>query len=106
MSEEAKKREKTLAETDCETVRSVCRDLETTRRLAAWMDALVEENLALMEEAAGESSEVNRLRVAHLASQISVYRRIRNASKCALDLAAGKQPFPPLAPESAEGSVL
>lgn len=106
MSEEAKKREKTLAEIDCDMVRSVCRDLETTRRLAAWMDALIEENLAIMADAAGEGSEVNRLRVAHLASQISVYRRIRNASKCALDLAAGKQPFPPLAPESAEGGVL
>lgn len=100
------KRERTLAEIDCGKVVAFCRDADATRALAAWMDEIVEENLAIMAEAAGEASEVNRARVSHLASQISAYRRIRNAAKCALDLAAGKQPFPPLAPESAEGSVL
>lgn len=81
-----------IEEYDAKKVMAVCGDVSHTRELIAWMDELVSENVAL-QVALVESAEENReTRLCHLASQISSYRRIRDAANRALELAAGKPP--------------
>ncbi len=77
---------------DAKRVMVVCGDVSRTKELVAWMDELIAENVTL-EVALVESAEENReTRLCHLASQISAYRRIRDAANRALELAAGKPP--------------
>ncbi len=77
---------------DAKKVMAVCGDVSHTRELIAWMDELIGENVTL-QVVLVESVEENReTRLCHLASQISSYRRIRDAANRALELAAGKPP--------------
>ena len=83
----------------------MCGDVSRTKELVAWMDGLIAENVTL-EVAFVESWEENReTRLCHLASQISAYRRIRDAANRALELAAG-QPPDGAGKEPATGGVL
>jgi hypothetical protein len=90
---------------DAADVERVCGSAERTRELCAWMDRLVNEanRLQVMLVDGGDENRANRL--AHLASQISVYARIRDAARRALDLLEGKPPEG-MARESAIGGVL
>lgn len=101
MSEYAEK----LADIDKAAVAAFCGGREETERLVAWMDALVAENVALQADLVESADERRMARLAHYASQISAYRRIRNAAERALAELDGKPPAP-LAPESTEGAVL
>lgn len=94
-----------IALIDATDVARVCKDAECTRELAAWMDRLVNEanRLQVMLVDGGDENRTNRL--AHLASQISVYARIRDAARRALDLLEGKPPEG-MARDSAIGGVL
>ena len=77
---------------DAKRVQIVCGDVSRTKELIAWMDDLIRENFTL-EVALVEGADENRsTRLCHLASQISSYRRIRDAANRALELAAGKPP--------------
>lgn len=81
-----------IEEYDARKVKAACGDVTRTKALAAWMDELVAENVAL-EVALVESAEEDReRRLCHLASQISSYRRIRDAANRALEFADGKPP--------------
>jgi len=83
----------------------VCGDAARTERLVAWMDELVEEDVTLMCALAESGDENRAVRLEHLASQISVYRRIKDAANRALD-SAGGQPPPDGEPEPAGGDPL
>ena len=96
---------RTLDMIDAERVEAVCGDAARAQRLAAWMDELVGENVALMSAIAESGDENRAVRLEHLASQISVYRRIRDAATRALD-SAGGQPPPGGRPEPAGGDPL
>ena len=90
---------------DAKRVMAMCGDVTRTKELVAWMDELIAENVTL-EVALVESAEENReTRLCHLASQISAYRRIRDAANRALELAAG-QPPDGAGKEPATGGVL
>ncbi len=90
---------------DAKRVMAACGDVTRTKELVAWMDELIAENVTL-EVALVESAEENReTRLCHLASQISAYRRIRDAANRALELAAG-QPPDGAGKEPATGGVL
>jgi len=90
---------------DAKRVMAACGDVSRTKELVAWMDSLISENITL-EVALVESAEENReTRLCHLASQISAYRRIRDAANRALELAAG-QPPDGAGKEPATGGVL
>ena len=90
---------------DAKRVMAACGDVSRTKELVAWMDLLISENITL-EVALVESAEENReTRLCHLASQISAYRRIRDAANRALELAAG-QPPDGAGKEPATGGVL
>ena len=90
---------------DAKRVMATCGDVTRTKELVAWMDELIAENVTL-EVALVESAEENReTRLCHLASQISAYRRIRDAANRALELAAG-QPPDGAGKEPATGGVL
>ena len=90
---------------DAKRVMAVCGDVSRTKELVAWMDALIAENVTL-EVVLVEGADENRAtRLCHLASQISAYRRIRDAANRALELAAG-QPPDGEAKEPATGGVL
>lgn len=81
-----------IEEYDAKKVMAVCGDVSRTKKLIAWMDDLIGENVTL-QVVLVESVEENReTRLCHLASQISSYRRIRDAANRALELAAGKPP--------------
>lgn len=81
-----------IEEYDAKKVMAVCGDVSRTKELIAWMDDLIGENVTL-QVVLVESVEENReTRLCHLASQISSYRRIRDAANRALELAAGKPP--------------
>lgn len=79
-------------EHDAKRVMAVCGDVTRTKELAAWMDALIDENVTLQVALAESAEERRETRLCHLASQISSYRRIRDAANRALELAAGKPP--------------
>ena len=82
----------TLDGIDAKRVVAICADATHTGRLAAWMDELVDENVALMSALAESNEESRSARLAHLASQISVYRRIKDAAVRALDFDRGQPP--------------
>ena len=77
---------------DAKRVMSVCGDVARTKELVSWMDALIDENVTLQVALAESAEERRETRLCHLASQISSYRRIRDAANRALELAAGKPP--------------
>lgn len=90
---------------DAKKVMSACGDVPRTKELIAWMDELIGENVTLQVELVESDAENRSTRLCHLASQISSYRRIRDAAYRALDLAAGKPPDGEN-PEPAPGGVL
>lgn len=97
--------ETTIDVIDAKKIAGICGGIESTKKLISWMDELMSENVELMS-AIVESGEENREnRIKHLASQISAFKRIKDASNRALEIFSGK----PLAEdwtESAEGGVL
>lgn len=84
--------EHSLAMIDAKKVVGVCGDAARTERLAAWMDEMVAENVTLMSALVESGDEKRAVRLEHLASQISVYRRIKDAALRALDSASGQPP--------------
>lgn len=84
--------EKSLAMIDMERIMSVCGDAAHVERLVAWMGELVEENVTLMCVIAESGDEQRVVRLEHLASQISVYRRIKDAANRALGSVGGQPP--------------
>ncbi len=97
--------ETTIDVVDAKKVLDVCGGIESTRKLIAWMDELTNENVELMA-AIVESGEENREnRIKHLASQISVFKRIKDASNRALEIFSGKPPAKDQT-EPAEGGAL
>lgn len=84
--------EYSLAHIDARHVMDVCGDAARTEKLVAWMDELVGENVTLMAALAESGDEKRAVRLEHLASQISVYRRIKDAANRALDSADGQPP--------------
>jgi len=84
--------ERSLAMIDMRRVMKVCGDAARTEALSAWMDELIGENVALMAALAESGEERRSVRLEHLASQISVYRRIKDAANRALDSADGQPP--------------
>jgi len=79
-------------EYDAKKVMLACGDVTRTKELIAWMDALIGENVTLQVGLVESDAENRSTRLCHLASQISSYRRIRDAAYRALELAAGKPP--------------
>ena len=77
---------------DAKRVMAVCGDVSRTKALAAWMDELIAENVTLQVVFVESAEEHREARLCHLASQISSYRRIRDAANRALELANGKPP--------------
>lgn len=94
-----------LVDIDAKSVISVCGDVERTKKLIAWMDEFVSENNVLIATLVEGAEEGRAERLKHLASQISVYLRIKNAANRALEIASGKPPERNLA-ESAGGGAL
>ena len=94
-----------IEEYDAKKVMAVCGDVSRTKALAAWMDELIAENVTLQVALVESSEERRETRLCHLASQISSYRRIRDAANRALKLANGKPPDGE-AKEPAMGGVL
>ena len=90
MSEETKAM--TVEDIDAKRVMEVFGDVERTKRFVAWMDALIEENVTMMTMLVEGGEEARATRLQHLASQISAYRRTKDASVRALQLAGGKPP--------------
>lgn len=82
----------TVEDVDAKSVIEVFGDVERTKRFVAWMDALVEENVVMMTMLVEGGEEARATRLQHLASQISAYRRMKDASVRALQLASGKPP--------------
>ena len=81
-----------IEEHDAKRVMAACGDVPRTKELIAWMDALIAENVTLQVALVESAEERRETRLCHLASQISSYRRIRDAASRALELAAGKPP--------------
>jgi len=81
-----------LEELDAKKVAAVCGGDPRTKELVAWMDELIHENVTLQVALVESDAEDRAIRLCHLASQISAYRRIRDAANRALELAAGKPP--------------
>lgn len=102
MSNEAE----TLANLDALKIMAFSHDVSDTERLIGWMDALIGENVTLQVALVEGPDEERVTRISHLASQISAYRRIKDAATRALALAKGNKPPERLAPVSAEGAVL
>jgi len=94
-----------LADIDAKRVMEVCGGVPNTQSLVKWMDELIEENVSLQVMLAESSDENRATRLCHYASQISSFRRIRDAALRALELAAG-QPPDGGAKEPATGGVL
>lgn len=86
-------------------VLGICRDEESITALITWIDELTEENVRLMSVMAESSEEFRANRLQHLASQISAYRRIKDASRRALAIVKGQPPGGKMA-EPVEGGVL
>lgn len=95
----------TLAKIDAAHIVDICGDAARTEKLVAWMDELINENIALMSDLSESMDEGREVRYAHWVSQISVYRRIKDAANSALDSTDG-QPPPDGEPEPAEGDPL
>lgn len=81
-----------IEEYDAKKVMAACGDVPRTKALVAWMDDLIGENVALQVALVESAEERRETRLCHLASQISSYRRIRDAANRALELAAGQPP--------------
>ena len=81
-----------IEEYDAKKVMAVCGGEPRTKDLIAWMDELIDENVTLQVVLVESDAENRATRLCHLASQISSYRRIRDAAYRALELAAGKPP--------------
>ncbi len=81
-----------IEEYDAKKVKLACGDVSRTKDLIAWMDELIKENVTLQVVLVESDAENRSTRLCHLASQISAYRRIRDAANRALELAAGKPP--------------
>jgi hypothetical protein len=98
---------KSLAEIDGEHVMKVCGNVTRTEHLIAWMNELIEENNALLAAIAESDCDRSKrdVQIEHLASQISVYRRIRSAASSALE-SAGDKPSTGKVPEPAGGLPL
>ncbi len=96
----------TIADFDAKKVELICHDVKSTNVLVEWMDELIEENVTLQVGLVEGPDEQRVTRLAHIASQISAYRRIKDAAKRALDKARGKKPPERLVPESTESAVL
>ena len=96
MSEEVKNE---VAEVDADVafVMAVCGDAERTRKLAAWMDALVEECVANQADLVESYDEAIDRKVRSLADRISAYRRIKDATSRALRRLSGQPPAAALA---------
>ncbi|MGN0845633.1 MAG: hypothetical protein ACI4QT_10505 [Kiritimatiellia bacterium] len=77
---------------DAKRVMEVCGDVLHTKALIAWMEGLVQENVALQVLLVESAEEKRETRLCHLASQISSYRRIMDAANRALNLASGEPP--------------
>jgi hypothetical protein len=77
---------------DAKKIMAVCGGEPRTRELVAWMDELIQENVTLQVMLVESGDERRTTRLCHLASQISSYRRIKDAANRALELAAGKPP--------------
>lgn len=90
--DEKRVEEYSLERIDANHVMDVCGDAARTEKLVAWMDELVNENVTLMAALAEGGDENRAVRLEHLASQISVYRRIKDAANRALDSADGQPP--------------
>ena len=90
---------------DAKRVMAMCGDVTRTKELVAWMDELIAENVTLEVALVESAEETRETRLCHLASQISAYRRIRDAANRALELAAG-QPPDGAGKEPATGGVL
>ncbi len=82
----------TIDAVDAERILGVCGGVESTKRLIAWMDELIGENVELMAAIVEGGEEGRENRIKHLASQISVFKRIKDASNRALDVFSGKPP--------------
>lgn len=107
MSENEKSKDefKTLDMIDAVRIMEVCGDVARTEKLVAWMDEMIGENVALMAALVESGDEKRAVRLEHLASQISVYRRIKDAANRALD-GDGGQPPADDDPEPAGGDPL
>lgn len=108
MSEAEEKKDLTFDDIlaiEARRVLGICRDEESITALVAWLDELTEENVRLMSVMAESSEEFRANRLQHLASQISAYRRIKDASRRALAIAKGQPPGGKMA-EPAGGDVL
>jgi len=106
MGEEKKNPESySLDKIDARRIMEVCGDVRRTEALVGWMDELINENVVLMSALAEGGDENRAVRLEHLASQISVYRRIKDAANRALDSADGQPPSGE-APEPAGGDPL
>lgn len=81
-----------IEEYDAKKVMAVCGDVSRTKALVAWMDELIAENVTLQVMLVESADENRGTRLCHYASQISSYRRIRDAANRALELANGKPP--------------
>jgi hypothetical protein len=81
-----------IANMEAKKVQSFCLGETEIERLVAWMDELTEENTRLMALLAESSEEFRANRLQHLASQISAYRRIKDAALRALAIAKGQPP--------------
>ena len=81
-----------IEEYDAKRVMSVCGDVPRTKELIAWMDELIRENVTLQVMLVESMDEKRETRLCHYASQISSYRRIKDAANRALELVAGKPP--------------
>lgn len=75
---------KELSDFDAKKVIEVCADKFHAGRLVEWMNELIEEDLRLMTALVESADERRGTRIEHLASQISVYRRLADAGRRAL----------------------
>ena len=94
-----------ILDMDAKRVTAICRDEDSIAGLVAWIDELTDENVRLMTVIAESSEEFRANRLQHLASQISAYRSIKDASRRALAIAKGQPPGGKIA-EPAEGGAL
>ena len=95
-----------IEELDAQRVTAICGGEPRTKELITWMDELINENVTLQVALVESDAENRSTRLCHLASQISSYRRIRDAANRALEIAAGKKPPGDEKKEPATGGVL
>ena len=90
---------------EAKKVLSICLGKEEVEILIAWMDELTEENTRLMTVIAESSEEFRANRLQHLASQISAYRRIKDAARRALAIAKGQPPGGKMTEPAGKGAL-